>query len=181
MDLEPVLKKLHTPTTEDQEDPEFEQLEKVLETLSPSTVENALESLAQKDKEKEEELAKKACSKAARQADKENKLALQQVVADKRKADKERRMKEVEERAQKMAQRRREREEARLAPQPPEKRKQTSKPVLNRPPKKQIIRQPHSGASGVGSGEIGPEATPVSPPKVTRSGHNISLLSKFRY
>jgi hypothetical protein len=31
MDPEPVLKKFHTPTTEDQEDPEFEQLEKVLD------------------------------------------------------------------------------------------------------------------------------------------------------
>jgi hypothetical protein len=29
MDLEPVLKKVHPSTTEDQEDPEFEQLEKV--------------------------------------------------------------------------------------------------------------------------------------------------------
>jgi tRNA(Leu) C34 or U34 (ribose-2'-O)-methylase TrmL len=180
IDPQPVLKKCHTPTTEDQKDPEFEQLEKVLDwkdlkrlynsvvvdqstkeaktlasslhylstqfelisaentglrislqdkkkhkikgqvlshltnnsgslNLSPSTVEKALEALAQKDKEKEEELAKKASSKAARQAAKENKLALQQVAADKRKADKERRMKEVEERAQKMAQKRRER------------------------------------------------------------------------
>jgi hypothetical protein len=136
--------------------------------------------LAQKDKEKEEELAKKASSKAARQAAKENKLALQQVAADKRKADKERRMKEVEERAQKMAQKRSEREEARLAPQPPEKRKQAFKPISNRPPKKHAIRQLGGGASGVGGGEVGLKATPVSLPKVTRSGRNISLPSKFR-
>jgi hypothetical protein len=136
--------------------------------------------LAQKDKEKEEELVKKASSKAARQAAKENKLALQQVAADKRKADKERRMKEVEERAQKMAQKRSEREEARLAPQAPEKRKQAFKPISNRPPKKHAIRQLGGGASGVGGGEVGLKATPVSLPKVTRSGRNISLPSKFR-
>jgi hypothetical protein len=67
------------------------------------TVKKALKTLAQKVKEKEEELAKKASLKAATQAAKENKLALQQVVANQRKAGKEERIKEVEERAQKIA------------------------------------------------------------------------------
>ena len=251
MDPEPVLKKFPPPTTDNKEDPEFEQLEKVLcwkdlqrlfnkvvpdkstkeaktlssslyylstqfalilaentglraslqgkkkhkvkgqalshltnnsgsLTLSPATVEKALEALAQKDREAEEELARKARSKAARQAAKENKLALQAVAADKRKADKEKREKEKEERAQKIAQRKREREEARSIPAAPKKRKQASKPASNRPSKKQAIRQPGGGASGVGGGGVGSEATPVSPPKVTKSGRNISLPSKFR-
>lgn len=149
-------------------------------TLSPATVERALEALAQKDREKEEELVRKASSKAARHAAKVNKLALQAAAAEKREVDRNRRKKEKEERAQKLAQRKREREEARPVPPPPKKRKQASKPVSNRPPKKQAIRQPGGGASGVGSGEVGSEATPVSPPKVTRSGRNISLPSKFR-
>ncbi|KAF1365559.1 hypothetical protein EJ07DRAFT_95925 [Lizonia empirigonia] len=251
MDLEPVLKKFPPLTTDNKEDPEFEQLEKVLcwkdlqrlfnkvvpdkstkeaktlssslhylstqfalilaentglraslqgkkkhkvkgqvlshltnnsgsLTLSPATVEKALEALAQKDREAEEELARKARSKAARQAAKENKLALQAVAADKRKADKEKREKEKEERAQKIAQRKREREEARSIPAPPKKRKQASKPASNRPSKKQAIRQPGGGALGVGGGGVGSEATLVSPPKVTKSGRNISLPSKFR-
>jgi hypothetical protein len=251
MDPEPVLKKFPPPTTENTEDPEFEQLKTVLgwkdlhrlfnkvvvdkstkeaKTLSASihylstqfalksaeniglraslqgkkkhrvkgqvlpyltnnsgsltlslvTVERALEALAQKDQEKEEELAKKASSKAARQAAKVNKLALQAAAAEKREVDRSRREKEKEERAQKLAQRKREREEARAVPPPPKKRKQAPKPVSNRPPKKQATRQPGGGASGVGSGEVGSEATPVSSPKVTRSGRNISLPSKFR-
>jgi hypothetical protein len=86
-------------------------------TLSPATVEKALEALAQKDRDAEEELAKEARSKAARQAAKENKLALQAVAAEKRKADKERREKEREEQAQKIAQRKREREKKPDLPQ----------------------------------------------------------------
>jgi hypothetical protein len=68
-------------------------------TLSLATVEKALKALAQKDWDTEEELARKARSKAARQAAKENKLALQVVAAKKREADKERREKEREEQA----------------------------------------------------------------------------------
>jgi hypothetical protein len=117
-------------------------------------------------------LARKARLKAARQAAKENKLALQAVAAEKRKVDKEKREKEKEERAQKITQRKREREEARSIPAPPKKRKQALKPASNRPPKKQAIRQLGGGASGVGGGGVGSEATPVSPPKVTRSGRN---------
>jgi hypothetical protein len=74
-------------------------------TLSPATVEKALEALAQKYQEAEEELARKAESKATRQAAKENKLALQAVAVEKKKVDKEKREKEKEERAQKIAQR----------------------------------------------------------------------------
>jgi hypothetical protein len=86
----------------------------------------------------------------------------------------------VEEQAQNIAQGRREREEARLALQRLEKRKQAFKLVSNRPPKKQVTRQLGSGASGVGGREVGLKATLVSLPKVTSSGCNISLLSKFR-
>jgi pyruvate/2-oxoglutarate dehydrogenase complex dihydrolipoamide acyltransferase (E2) component len=250
MDLEPVLKKFPPLTTENTEDPEFEQLETVLcwkdlhrlfnkvvvdkstreaktlsasihylstqfalksaentglraslqgkkkhkvkgqvlpsltnnsgsLTLSPATVEKALEALAQKDQEAEEELARKARSKAARQAARENKLALQAVAAETRKVDKEKREKVKEEKAQKIAQRKREREEARSIPPPPKKRKQASEPASNRPPKKQAIRQPGGSASGVGSGEVGSEATPVSSPKVIRSGRINSIPSKF--
>jgi hypothetical protein len=57
-------------------------------TLSPATVKKALNALAQKNKEMDEELAIKASLKASRQATKENNLALRQIVADKRKADK---------------------------------------------------------------------------------------------
>jgi hypothetical protein len=46
-------------------------------TLSPVTAGRALEALVQRDQEKEEDLAKKASSKAARQAVKVNRLALQ--------------------------------------------------------------------------------------------------------
>jgi hypothetical protein len=149
-------------------------------TLSPATVEKALEALAQKDREAEEELAREARSKAARQAAKENKLALQAVAADRRKADKERREKEKEERAQNITRRKREREEARSIPASPKKWKQASKPASNRAPNKQAIRQPGGGASGVGGRGVGSEATPVSLHKVTKSGRNISLPSKFR-
>jgi hypothetical protein len=110
-------------------------------TLSLATVERALKALAQKDQEKEEELAEKASSKAARQAAKENKLALQAAkenklalqaakenkltlqaaAAEKREVDRNGREKEKEERAQKLAQRKREREEARPVPPPQRK------------------------------------------------------------
>jgi hypothetical protein len=90
------------------------------------------------------------------------------------------RKKEKKEMAQKIAQGKREREEARSAPPPLKKRKQASRPVSNRPLKKQTIRQLGGGASSVGSRGVSLEATPVSPPKVTRSGRKISLLSKFR-
>jgi hypothetical protein len=149
-------------------------------TLSPATAGKALEALAQRDQEKEEDLAAKASSKAARQAVKVNKLALQQAAAEKREVDRNRREKEKEEKAQKLAQRKREREEARPVPPPPKMRKQASKSGLNRPSKRQAIRQPGGRALGVGGGGVGSEATPVSPPKVTRSGRNISLPSKFR-
>jgi hypothetical protein len=74
----------------------------------------------------------------------------------------------------------REREEARPVPPPPKKRNQASKSGSNRPSKEQAIRQPGGRASGVGGGGVGSEATPVSLPKVTRSGRNISLPSKSR-
>jgi hypothetical protein len=94
--------------------------------------------------------------------------------------DRNRREKEKEEKAQKLAQRKREREEARPVPPPPKKRNQASKSGSNRPSKEQAIRQPGGRASGVGGGGVGSEATPVSLPKVTRSGRNISLPSKSR-
>jgi hypothetical protein len=79
-------------------------------TLSPATAGKALEALARRDQEKEEELAKKASSKAARQAAKVNRLALQQAAAEKREVDRNRREKEKKDKAQKLAQRKRERE-----------------------------------------------------------------------
>jgi hypothetical protein len=91
-----------------------------------------------------------------------------------------RREQEKEEKAQRLAQRKRAREEARPVPPPPKKRKQASKSGSNRPSKMQAIRQPGGLAWGVGGGGVGSEATPVSPPKVTRSGRKISLPSKFR-
>jgi hypothetical protein len=78
-------------------------------TLSPATAGKALEALARRDQEKEEELAKKASSKAARQAAKVNRLALQQAAAKKREVDRNRREKEKKDKAQKLAQRKRER------------------------------------------------------------------------
>jgi hypothetical protein len=44
--------------------------------MSPATIQSALGLLAQKDQEKEEELVRKASSKATRQVAKVNKLAL---------------------------------------------------------------------------------------------------------
>ncbi|KAF1360200.1 hypothetical protein EJ07DRAFT_116092 [Lizonia empirigonia] len=203
MDPEPVLKKFPPPTTDNKEDPEFEQLEKVLcwkdlqrlfnkvvpdkFTKEAKTLSSSLHYLSTQfalilaeNTGLRASLQGKKKHKAARQAAKENKLALQAVAADKRKADKEKREKEKEERAQKIAQRKREREEARSIPAPPKKRKQASKPASNRPSKKQAIKQPGGGALGVGGGGVGSEATLVSPPKVTKSGRNISLASKFR-
>jgi hypothetical protein len=151
-------------------------------TLSPATVEQALKTLAQKEQEKEEELGKKASSNAARRAAKENKLALQVVAADERNADKEKKEKkekEKEERDQKIAQRKREREEARLAPPPKEEEtglqvsiKQAPQEAGNQATRWRCIR--------CGRYRCGLEATPVSLPKGTRSGRNISLPSKFR-
>jgi hypothetical protein len=149
-------------------------------TMSPSTIQSALGLLAQKDQERERELARKTSSKAARQAAKANKLALQAAAAKRRIVDKERRKREKEEKAHKLAQQRRERAEAKLAPPPSKKRKQIPNPVSNRPPKKQAIRQPGGRASGVGEGGVSSEPKPSSPPKATRSGRNISLPSKFR-
>jgi hypothetical protein len=54
--------------------------------------------LARRDQEKEEELAKKASSKSARQAAKVNRLALQQTAAEKREVDRNRRETEKERR-----------------------------------------------------------------------------------
>jgi hypothetical protein len=53
-------------------------------TMSPATIQSALGLLAQKDQEREEVLARKASSKAARQAAKVNKLALQAAAAERR-------------------------------------------------------------------------------------------------
>ena len=149
-------------------------------TMSPATIQRALGLLAQKDQEKEEELVRKASSKAARQAAKANKLALQAAAAEKRGVDKERRRREKEEKAEKLAQRKREREEARVAAPPSKKRDQMTESVSNRSPKKQAIRQPGGRASGVGGGGVDTEATPTSLPKSTRRGRNINLPSKFR-
>jgi hypothetical protein len=79
-------------------------------TMSPATIQSALGLLAQKNQEREEELVRRASSKAARHAAKANKLALQAAAAEKRGVDKERRRREKEEKAEKLAQRKRERE-----------------------------------------------------------------------
>jgi hypothetical protein len=52
--------------------------------------------------------------------------------------------------------------------------------VSNRPTKKQTIGKLGGGVSSVESRGVGSEATLVPLPKVTRSGRNISLPSKFR-
>jgi hypothetical protein len=59
--------------------------------MSLATMNSALGLLAQKDQEREQELARKASSKATREAAKINKLALQAVAAEKRGVEKERR------------------------------------------------------------------------------------------
>jgi hypothetical protein len=108
-------------------------------TMSPATIQSALGLSAHKDQEREEELARKASSKTARQAAKANKLALQAAVAEKRSVDKERRKRKKEEKAQKLTQQKRERAEAKLATPLPKKSNQVSESGSNRPPRS---RQP---------------------------------------
>jgi hypothetical protein len=94
--------------------------------------------------------------------------------------EKERRKKEKEEKAQKLAQRKRERTEAKLAQPPLKKRKQVPELRSNRPLKKQAVRQSGGRASGVGGVGINSEPKSDPPSKSTRSGRNTSLPSKFR-
>jgi hypothetical protein len=70
-------------------------------TMSRATIQSALGLWAQQDQGKEEELVRKASSKAARQAAKVKKVALQAVAAEKKSVDKERRRREKEEKEEK--------------------------------------------------------------------------------
>jgi hypothetical protein len=149
-------------------------------TMSPSAIGQSLELMAEKERNEVEELAQKARTKAAQHSARMNKQALKLIASQARVKRIDANNKKRAEGKEKVAQRKREREEARLAQPPSNKRKQEEIISSRSSQKKRAVKQLGGGASGVKSGGVGPEATPAPPSKVTRSGRNISLPSKFR-
>jgi hypothetical protein len=148
-------------------------------TMSPHTVEKALEALAQKEIEKEQEIARKANSKSAREAARVSKLALQASAQKQRQERAEAKKKEKAEKSERLTQQRREKAEARAAQPPPQKRKRSLSTVLKPVRKKQVVRQPGSGALGEGSGQVDESPRPVAPTRSSRSGRHIKIPSRF--
>jgi hypothetical protein len=143
---------------------------------SPSKIQLARESLAQKKAKEEAEIARKAQSKEAKKANKIYKAQQKIAAAEKRRVDKEARdKKKAEERVQIDA-RKAARAAAKVAKTATNKRKQASitSPITSR--KKQAIRQSGGGASGVGA----QEEEPAPQTRVTSRGRNIKVPSKYR-